>query len=50
MIPYILEVVTYKERRIIMYADIKKFFTDLEPGLGDAFYWIEKLFPKIVNY
>ena len=50
MIPYILEVVTYKERRIIMYNEIKEFFTNLESGLGDAFYWIEKIFPKIVNY
>lgn len=32
-----------------MYDKIKEFFTDLEPGLNDAFYWIEKIFPRIVN-
>ena len=32
-----------------MYDKIKKFFTTLEPGLGDAFYWIEKIFPELAN-
>ena len=27
-----------------MYENIKEFFTTLEPGLGDAFYWFEKIF------
>ena len=33
-----------------MYNEIKEFFLHLESGLDDAFYWIEKIFPGIVNY
>ena len=39
-----MEVVTYKERRIIMYETIKEFFLYLEPGLDDAFEWLDKFF------
>ena len=47
MIPLIMEIVTYKERRIIMeklYEFIKDFFHVVEPGLDDAFEWIDKIF------
>lgn len=47
MIPYIMEIVTYKERRIIMeqmYEFIKEFFMTVEPGLHEVFEWIEKIF------
>lgn len=45
MIPYILEVVTYKERRKIMelYKFIKAFFLYVESGLDDAFEVIDKI-------
>ena len=46
MISYILEVVTYKERRIIMgelYKFIKAFFHEVESGLDDAFEVIDKI-------
>ena len=32
-----------------MYNEIKEFFLHLESGLGDAFYWIEKIFPGLAN-
>ena len=47
------EIVTYKERREIMnqelYNFIKAFFHEVESGLDDAFYWIEKIFPGLAN-
>ena len=38
------EIVTYKERRTTMYEIIKGFFHAIEPGLDDAFEWLDIFF------